>query len=401
MHIRCNAVHTITMKAFLAILILFVSIGARSQNSASNFTFIEYQKSFPRISEALKRKEDTLMKQFQEKKLQWPAKYVYLRSFKYDSQLEVWIKSDKNEKFKLFKTYKVCALAGSLGPKRMQGDYQVPEGFYYINEFNPKSTYHLSLGLNYPNISDRILGDSLQPGGDIYIHGKCVTTGCIPIMDQQIEELYILAAHAKTQGQDFIPVHIFPIDFKNVRSNGYLTRYLKDFPEYTSMVNELKQAYNYFDKTKKLPLIMVSRNGDYIVEGVIPPDPPKDVKPVRKRPARPVKQFNEAELATVVDKLPVYPGGNEGFQIFLDQVSKEMVPYLDEDQQKTYVMIEFIIDKEGKPAYAKVLRGGNEELNDRLEEKFEKMAIWIPAVRTEKNVAIKLKQTIIIEKPAP
>jgi murein L,D-transpeptidase YafK len=389
------------MKFFLATFGLMLSFFCRSQTSASNFTFIEYQKSFPRISEALKRKEDTLMKQFQEKKLQWPARYIYLRSFKYDSQLEVWVKSDKAEKYKLFKTYRVCALAGSLGPKRMQGDYQVPEGFYYINEFNPKSMYHLSLGLNYPNISDRILGDSLQPGGDIYIHGSCVTTGCIPIMDQQIEELYILAAHAKTQGQDFIPVHIFPIDFKNSRSNVYLNRYLKDFPEYTPMVNEMKQAYHYFDKTKKLPVIMVSQRGNYIVEGVIPPDPPKDGKTARTTPPRPVKHFDESELAKVVDKLPVYPGGNEGFQLFLDQLSKEMVQHLEEEQKKTYVMIEFIIDKDGKPAYAKVLKGGNEDINDRLEESFEKMAVWTPAVRTGKPVAIKLKQTIIIEKPAP
>jgi murein L,D-transpeptidase YafK len=388
------------MKYYLLIIGLMLSIFCGAQTASSNFTFIEYQKSFPRISEALKRKEDTLMKQFEEKKLQWPAKYIYLRSFKYDSQLEVWVKSEKGEKYKLFKTYRVCALAGSLGPKRMQGDYQVPEGFYYINEFNPKSTYHLSLGLNYPNISDRILGDSLQPGGDIYIHGKCVTTGCIPIMDQQIEELYILAAHAKTQGQDFIPVHIFPIHFKNARSVAYLNRYLKDFPEYNPMVNEMKQAYYYFDKTKNLPVIMVSSKGDYIVEGVIPPEPDK-TKPVRKKPARPVKQFNEAELATVVDKLPVYPGGNEGFQLFLDQLSKEMVKYLEEGQGKTYVMVEFIIDKDGKPAYAKVLKGGNEEINDRLQEKFENMAVWTPAIRTGKNVAIKLKQTIIIENPAP
>ena len=398
MHIRCNPVHIVTMKVYLALLFLLTTVSGVAQSSASNFTFIEYQKTFPRISEALKRKEDTLMKQFEEKKLHWPARYVYLRSFKYDSQLEVWVKSDKSEKYKLFKTYKVCALAGSLGPKRMQGDYQVPEGFYYINEFNPRSTYHLSLGLNYPNSSDRILGDSLQPGGDIYIHGKCVTTGCIPIMDNQIEELYILAAHAKTQGQDFIPVHIFPVDFKNVRSVNYLNRYLKDFPEYTGMVNELRQAYNYFDKTKKLPVIMTTQKGEYLVEGVIPPDPVKEA--AKKRPARPTKQFT-GELAPVVDKLPVYPGGNEGFQLFLDQVSREMVQYLYEEQQKTYVMIEFIIDQEGKPVYAKVLKGGNDELNYRLEEKFEKMATWVPAVRTEKNVAIKLKQTIIIERQAP
>ncbi|MBS1564023.1 MAG: hypothetical protein JST39_06525, partial [Bacteroidetes bacterium] len=126
-----------------------------AQTSAPAFNFMEYQRSFPVFNDALKRKEDTLMKQFEEKKLEWPARYVYVRSFKYDSQLEVWVKHDKNEAYKLFKTYKVCALAGTLGPKRMQGDYQVPEGFYYINEFNPRSQFHLSLGLNYPNSSDR------------------------------------------------------------------------------------------------------------------------------------------------------------------------------------------------------------------------------------------------------
>ena len=226
------------MKNIILFAALFALVySSDAQTAASTFNFIDYQKSFPRMSDALRRKEDTLMKQFQQKNLPWPAKYLYIRSFKFDSHLEVWVKYDYNEQYKLFKTYKVCALAGSLGPKRMQGDYQVPEGFYYINEFNPKSMYHLSLGLNYPNPSDRILSDSLQPGGDIYIHGSCVTTGCIPITDQQIEELYILAAHAKTQGQDFIPVHIFPIQFKNTKSVEFLTRYMKDFPEYSPMVN--------------------------------------------------------------------------------------------------------------------------------------------------------------------
>jgi murein L,D-transpeptidase YafK len=106
---------------------------------------------------------------------------------------------------------------GSLGPKRIQGDYQVPEGFYYVNEFNPNSNYHLALGLNYPNASDKILSDSVQPGGDIYIHGSCVTTGCIPIKDDQIEELYVLTTFARNLGQDFIPVHIFPVRFNNAR----------------------------------------------------------------------------------------------------------------------------------------------------------------------------------------
>jgi murein L,D-transpeptidase YafK len=381
---------------FSVILILGV-LSAISQGPSSN-SFISYQKSFPRISDVLNRKEDSLKKQFEEKKLPWPAKYIYLRSFKYDSQLEVWVKYDQAEKFKLFKTYKVCALSGSLGPKRMQGDYQVPEGFYYINEFNPKSVYHLSLGLNYPNPSDKLLGDSLQPGGDIYIHGSCVTTGCIPITNQQIEELYILASHAKSEGQDFIPVHIFPVQFKNAKSVGYLNKFLKDFPEYTGLTDEMKKAYQYFDKTKQLPLVLINRKGGYVVEAELPMDGNKNGVGGRKKEPRAMKNFNEDEIAKVVDKLPEYPGGNEGFQVFLDEVSKEMTNYLGEDQPKAYVMVEFIIDKEGRPANVKVIKGGNEDLNEKLEEKFEKMPVWSPAVRMDKNVAVRLKQSIFIER---
>jgi murein L,D-transpeptidase YafK len=383
------------MKQLTALIyIMFCALMVHGQTAASVFTFIDYQRSFPRFSEALKHREDTLMKQFRDKKLDWPVRNIYIRSFKYDSQLEVWVKYDNNDKYKLFKTYKVCALAGTLGPKRMQGDYQVPEGFYYINEFNPRSTFHLSLGLNYPNASDRILGDSLQPGGDIYIHGKCVTSGCIPIMDQQIEELYILAAHAHSQGQDFIPVHIFPVNFKNEKSSAYLSKYLKQFPEYIKLSNELKQAFNYFEKTRNLPVILIGSKGEYIVGNTVPePEPDREVI---KKTRRPLKEFDEEELAIVVDRLPVYPGGNLMFQVFLDDVARDVAHYLDKDMKKTFVMVEFIIDKNGKTAYAKVIKGGNDEMNDKIQEKFENMPVWKPAARGEKNVAIKLKQSLEI-----
>jgi murein L,D-transpeptidase YafK len=386
---------------YVLIVAAFLLVGGSvsSQTSVSPFnnnSFVDYQKTFPRTSDAWRRKEDTLMKQFQEKGLAWPAKYIYLRSFKYDSQLEVWVKNERGQQYKLFKTYKVCALAGTLGPKRMMGDYQVPEGFYYINEFNPRSQYHLSLGLNYPNASDRILSDSLQPGKDIYIHGSCVTTGCIPITDQQIEELYILASYAKSNGQDFIPVHIFPIQFKTQRSSEYLAKYLKDFPEYAPMADELKHAYLYFEKTKQLPVIMVSKKGDYVVEGAIPVTAEKP-KIVKKRDPRPVKEFT-GEITAVVNKLPVYPGGNSGFQAFIDKLSHEMAQYLGEDQKKAYVMVEFVVDKDGKPGYTKVIKGGNDELNDHLMDAFDAMPNWTPAVRQEQNVAVKLKQSLYIER---
>jgi hypothetical protein len=78
-------------------------------------------------------------------------------------------------------------------------------------------------------------------------------------------------------------------------------------------------------------------------------------------------------------------------------MEKEMVPFLDEGQTKTYILIEFIIDKEGNPSHAKVLRGGNDELNEKLVEKFNAMPNWSPAIRLEKPVAIRLKQNIVIE----
>ncbi len=369
---------------------------ATAQTAAASINFLDYQRSFPRISDALKHKEDTLMKQFQDKRLPWPARYIYIRSFKYDSQIEVWVKQEISDKFALFKTYRVCAMAGSLGPKRMQGDYQVPEGFYYINEFNPKSNYHLSLGLNYPNASDRILSDSLMPGGDIYIHGSCVTTGCIPVNNEQIEELYILAAHAKSEGQDFIPVHIFPIRFDNPRSSEYLKKYVKDFPEYRFLADELKHAYTYFEKTRKLPVIMVSQKGDYVVDGIIPKE--KEVIVAVKKERRPLKTYNPDEISTVVERLPVFQGGNDKFQVFIDKLSKDMAPYLLNDQAKTFAMVEFVINKEGKVIYANVIKGGNDDLNDRLIEAFENMPQWTPAIKHEQTVSVKLKQTIFIEK---
>src|SRR5690606_39752580 len=112
------------LKSFLVIFIVIIfSSLASGQNS-----FVDYQKSFAKVADVFRRKEDTLRKQFEAKGLKWPAKYIYIRSFKYDSQLEVWVKNSIGEPFSLFKTFKVCAMAGSLGPKRMSGDYQVPEG---------------------------------------------------------------------------------------------------------------------------------------------------------------------------------------------------------------------------------------------------------------------------------
>ncbi len=218
-----------------------------------------------RVEVAFTKTEDSIKAQFLRQKLAWPPQEMYVRSFKYDRFLEVWVKGTAEDSFKLFKTYKVCMQSGATGPKRMEGDYQVPEGFYHINEFNPNSNYHLSLGLNYPNASDKILADPVRPGSAIYIHGNCVSVGCIPITDVYIEELYVIGSYTKAAGQEFIPVHVFPVDYRQKKSQEYLNTviendtYLKDFNI------RLKQAFTYFQAKKELPVIMVNRQGDYVV----------------------------------------------------------------------------------------------------------------------------------------
>ena len=231
----------------------------------SQGNFVEYQKNSIKVSSIFNNMEDSVVKQFEEKKLTWPPQEMFIRSFKYDRLLEVWVKANAKEPFKLFKTYKVCMQSGTMGPKRIQGDYQVPEGFYYINEFNPNSNYHLALGLNYPNASDKILSDSLHPGNAIYIHGNCVSIGCIPISDLPMEEVYIIASHVKATGQDFIPVHVFPVKYNIKKSAEYLNQTLQTKPVLIAFASKLKEAFNYFEEKKQLPVIIVNKKGEYLI----------------------------------------------------------------------------------------------------------------------------------------
>jgi murein L,D-transpeptidase YafK len=390
---------------FLSILILIsiitvVNAQPGGQKSGPSYSsFIDYQKSFQRPGEALLRKEDTLKKQFESKGLKWPARYIYIRSFKYDSQLEVWVKNEIKEPFQLFKTYRVCALAGTLGPKRLAGDFQVPEGFYYINEFNPQSNYYLSLGINYPNVSDRILSDSLQPGGGIFIHGSCVTVGCIPLTDQQIDELYILAAHAKDLGQDFIPAHIFPVRFNVVRSLNYLNNITKDDPALKNFALQLEDAFNYFNKYKQLPVVLIDDKGEYIVNAAPPRRGTVVAKELKvKRLSSPHRVRDIPKLVESVQQWPQYSGGAEAFMKYLDQLGKDMAEFLPADIKKAYVQVEFIIDKDGVPVNFKVLRGmSDEDFIDELIKRMEKMPAWQPAILNDKPVAKKMIQTVTVE----
>jgi murein L,D-transpeptidase YafK len=189
---------------------------------------------------------------------------IYIRAFKKEQIIELWARN-KNSNFILLKNYPFCASSGNPGPKRKIGDNQIPEGFYIINRFNPNSNFYLALGINYPNSSDKIICRNTNSGRDIFIHGNCVTIGCIPITDDKIKELYIFAVEAKNNGQENIPVHIFPTKLNDEGMKILVNQYGSE-KELLSFWQNLKPVFDFFEKTKTLPLISVMKDGRYRVE---------------------------------------------------------------------------------------------------------------------------------------
>lgn len=174
--------------------------------------FLAKQSTYERVRIAREKHEQDLQKALKPKGISLHQLEMLFVGFKEEQRLDVYLKTRGAEQFTLWKSFPVCAASGVLGPKSRQGDLQVPEGCYFIDRFNPASQFHLSLGLNYPNSADKKRSKASDLGGDIFIHGKCVTIGCLPMTDAIMEQLYILAVHAQNNGQRKIPVYIFPFE---------------------------------------------------------------------------------------------------------------------------------------------------------------------------------------------
>ena len=179
---------------------------------------------------------------------------IFIRIFKQSYELEVWIK--KNTTYHLFKTYPICAYSGQLGPKLKEGDRQAPEGFYQVSQkqMNPKSRYHLSFNLGFPNKYDRQHG---RTGSYLMVHGNCVSSGCYAITNKYIEEVYLLAEAALKAGQSKFDVHIFP--FRMTEQNLNQNR---NSPWFEYWKN-LQEGYALFEESRQLPQIDVE-NKKYI-----------------------------------------------------------------------------------------------------------------------------------------
>jgi len=203
-----------------------------------------------------------LRESFQGAGVAYPPGEIFLRAFKQEREVELWAGA-KGAQLSLVKRFPLCALSGVLGPKRRQGDLQVPEGVYRIDRFNPWSNFHLSLGLDYPNAADRISGKRAGErdlGGNIFIHGGCATIGCLPLGDEAIEELYVVALDVRAGGQKGIPVHLFPhrLDPESLQRLG------GEAPELLPFWRQLQPLYEAFERARRPPRVKVDpRTGEY------------------------------------------------------------------------------------------------------------------------------------------
>ncbi len=156
--------------------------------------------------------EARLKPYFQNAGVTYPASQVALIALKDEMELELWVK--KNDRWVHVRTYDIQAASGDRGPKQKVGDHQVPEGIYHITSLNPNSRFHLSMKINYPNgfdLEKAVEDNRTRLGGDIFIHGKAKSVGCIAIGDRAIEELFVLIART---GLGNVTVVIAPNDLR-------------------------------------------------------------------------------------------------------------------------------------------------------------------------------------------
>jgi murein L,D-transpeptidase YafK len=171
---------------------------------------------------------------------------VFVRIFKEERMLEVWVEHRSTKKFHLFRTWPIAAMSGDLGPKLMEGDNQAPEGFYFVtpDRMKPDSRFHLAFNLGYPNAYDRAHG---RTGTFLMVHGDVKSIGCFAMTDAKIEEIYTLCAAALDHGQPYFRVHCFPFRMTAERIAEAKGHQWEEFWE------NLKEGYDLFEQTNIPP----------------------------------------------------------------------------------------------------------------------------------------------------
>jgi murein L,D-transpeptidase YafK len=174
---------------------------------------------------------------------------ILVRVFKEESEVEVW-KMDTTGQFQFLKVYPICRWSGELGPKKVEGDRQAPEGFYSITPglMNPNSNYYLAINIGFPNAFDKANNYS---GAFLMIHGDCSSAGCYAMTDEQIGEIYSLARESFLGGQKEFQVQAYP--FRMTAANLARHRTNPNMPFWKM----IKEGNDHFEVTHLEPKVDV------------------------------------------------------------------------------------------------------------------------------------------------
>ena len=256
-------------------LVALVCAGSLLEPTAEAGDFLARQRRFSRVKAAADKRLPAIEASFRDAGAAWPPKSIFIRGFKQEKIVELWAAPrERDAPHVLVRTFPICASSGELGPKRREGDLQVPEGFYKVSVFNPQSSYHLSLGVSYPNAADRHHSRGHSPGSAIMIHGNCVTIGCIPLRDGPIEDLYLAAVLARDAGQQDIPIHVFPCRLDTPSCQLVLDAMAESRPELATFWDGLVPGYLAFLETGAPPSVTPQADGTYALT------PPKHRRPL-------------------------------------------------------------------------------------------------------------------------
>lgn len=192
------------------------------------------------------RMEPQLVSLFAKANVSYPPRDIALLAFKKEQNIQLWAKNDK-QSWQYIHSYPLTAFSGRLGPKLKERDGQIPEGIYRLTTFNPFSSMHLSMMINYPNSFDRLQASKdgrKQLGGNIFIHGKSLSVGCLAVGDKGIDQLFLLVHRV---GLNHVQMIIAPNDLRKSKpatNNFAQPRWL---PE---LYKQISTALNQFPVTK-------------------------------------------------------------------------------------------------------------------------------------------------------
>jgi murein L,D-transpeptidase YafK len=236
----------------LKIIIYFDYAGMLMSKIALLFAMLFCISAVTTASYASEQTQQVVSNQLKEQLLGSP---VFIQIFKQERKLELYAKV--GNEYRMIGDYNICNFSGGLGPKRIEGDFKAPEGFYTIDSRNlqPNSHYYRAINIGFPNAYDQAQGYS---GGMLMIHGDCRSIGCYAMTDSSIAEIYRFVSAALKNGQNAIKIHIYP--FRMTPQNMQLHHY----SNYFTFWRQLEPGYRFFAEHHQ-PAAVGVVNGQYVI----------------------------------------------------------------------------------------------------------------------------------------